>query len=133
MCGDLSAWQTQVMPLGHHRYALPPHLSIRRFMDNFWQTCSAQLEQELTPQQFSAWIKPLAPLDYEDGTLRIAAPNRFKLDWVKTQFASRITLLAAEFWEAPIEVQFVLDPRLAAPKKAVAPAQARESGDGNPA
>jgi chromosomal replication initiator protein len=80
-------------------------------MENFWQTCSAQLEQELTPQQFSAWIKPLVPLDYEDGRLRVAAPNRFKLDWVKTQFASRITALAAQFWEQPVDVQFVLDPR----------------------
>jgi chromosomal replication initiator protein len=89
-------------------------------MENFWQTCSATLERELTPQQFSAWIKPLAPLDYEDGRLRIAAPNRFKLDWVKTQFASRITTLATQFWEAPIEVQFVLDPRLNSVKKPVA-------------
>ncbi|SNS14909.1 chromosomal replication initiator protein [Noviherbaspirillum humi] len=80
-------------------------------MENFWQSCSATLEQELTPQQFSAWIKPLVPLDYEDGRLRIAAPNRFKLDWVKTQFASRITSLAAQYWEAPVDVQFVLDPR----------------------
>jgi chromosomal replication initiator protein len=80
-------------------------------MENFWQACSAQLEQELTPQQFSAWIKPLAPLDFEEGRLRIAAPNRFKLDWVKTQFASRITALAAQFWDASVEVQFVLDPR----------------------
>ncbi|MFI4940367.1 MAG: chromosomal replication initiator protein DnaA [Burkholderiales bacterium] len=81
-------------------------------MDNFWQTCSVQLEQELTPQQFSAWIKPLTPLDYEDGRLRIAAPNRFKLDWVKTQFASRIATLAAQHWESAVEVMFVLDPRL---------------------
>ncbi|MGS0741664.1 chromosomal replication initiator protein DnaA [Glaciimonas sp. GG7] len=80
-------------------------------MENFWQSCSAQLEQELTPQQFSAWIKPLSPIDYEDGRLRIAAPNRFKLDWVKTQFASRITTLASQFWEMPIDVQFMLDPR----------------------
>ena len=89
-------------------------------MENFWQTCSAQLELELTPQQFSAWIKPLVALDYEDGKLRIAAPNRFKLDWVKTQFATRITALAAQYWEAPIEVQFVLDPKNALPKKAAA-------------
>ena len=87
-------------------------------MDNFWQTCSAQLEQELTPQQFSAWIKPLAPLDFEDGKLRITAPNRFKLDWVKTQFASRITTLASQYWEEPIDVQFVLDPRLNVARKA---------------
>ena len=80
-------------------------------MEEFWQTCSAKLEQELTPQQFSAWIKPLLPLDFEDGRLRIAAPNRFKLDWVKTQFAARITSIAADFWEAPVDVQFVLDPR----------------------
>lgn len=88
-------------------------------MENFWQTCSATLEQELTPQQFSAWIKPLVPLDFEDGRLRIAAPNRFKLDWVKTQFASRITSLAAQYWEEPIEVQFVLDPRTNGAKKPV--------------
>ena len=88
-------------------------------MDNFWQTCSVQLEQELTPQQFSAWIKPLAPLDFEDGRLRIAAPNRFKLDWVKTQFASRITALASQYWDEAIEVQFVLDPRLAAARRSV--------------
>lgn len=100
-------------------------------MENFWQTCSAQLEQELTPQQYSAWIKPLMPLDYEDGRLRIAAPNRFKLDWVKTQFASRITSLAAQFWEEPVDVQFVLDPRLNAARKptvqsSVAPSQSDE-------
>jgi chromosomal replication initiator protein len=101
-------------------------------MDNFWQTCSAQLEQELTPQQFSAWIKPLVPLDYEEGRLRIAAPNRFKLDWVKTQFANRITALAAQYWEEPIDVQFVLDPRLNAPRKPAAamPVAARVDGNG---
>jgi chromosomal replication initiator protein len=79
-------------------------------MENFWQTCSAQLEQELTPQQYSAWIKPLAMLDFEDGRLRIAAPNRFKLDWVKTQFAGRITALASQFCDGLVEVQFVLAP-----------------------
>ncbi|KQQ88619.1 chromosomal replication initiator protein DnaA [Massilia sp. Leaf139] len=95
-------------------------------MENFWQTASAQLELELTPQQYSAWIKPLVALDYEDGKLRIAAPNRFKLDWVKSQFANRITALACQYWEAPVEVQFVLDPRLNAAKKpdAVRPAPA---------
>ena len=98
-------------------------------MDNFWQACSAQLEQELTPQQFSAWIKPLTPLDYTEGKLRITAPNRFKLDWVKTQFANRITELAGQFWDQPIEVQFILDPRLNVPKKpATAPNPDLEPG-----
>ena len=90
-------------------------------MEEFWQSCATQLQQELTPQQFSAWIKPLAPLDFEEGRLRIAAPNRFKLDWVKTQFADRITSIAAEFWQGPVDVQFVLDPRNNIVKKPMAP------------
>jgi chromosomal replication initiator protein len=99
-------------------------------MENFWQTCSAQLELELTPQQFSAWIKPLVALDYEDGKLRIAAPNRFKLDWVKSQFANRITVLASQYWEAPTEVQFVLDPKNNLPKKPAAAPHPAPAGNG---
>jgi chromosomal replication initiation ATPase DnaA len=60
-----------------------------------------------------------------------AAPNRFKLDWVKTQFAARITALAHQYWEAPIEVQFVLDPKNNLPKKVVAPVPAPQA-DGSP-
>ncbi len=79
-------------------------------MEKFWQSCLSQLESELTPQQYSAWIKPLVPLDYKDGILRVAAPNRFKLDWVKTQYADRITSLACQFLESTVDVQFMLNP-----------------------
>lgn len=90
-------------------------------MENFWQACATKLEQELTPQQYSAWIKPLVPVDFEDDKLRIAAPNRFKLDWVKTQFADRITALACEYWEKQIDVEFILPPKQHAAKPAVGP------------
>ncbi|WP_308411465.1 DnaA N-terminal domain-containing protein, partial [Burkholderia thailandensis] len=83
-------------------------------MNDFWQHCSALLERELTPQQYVTWIKPLAPVAFDAAanTLSIAAPNRFKLDWVKSQFSGRISDLARDFWNAPIEVQFVLDPKV---------------------
>lgn len=81
-------------------------------MQDFWQAAAAQLERELTPQQFKTWIKPLAPVAFDEEALalRIAAPNRFKLDWVKSQFSGRITALACEYWEAQVSVSFVLDP-----------------------
>jgi chromosomal replication initiator protein len=81
-------------------------------MEKFWQACSNKLEQELTPQQYSAWIKPLTVVDFEEGRLRIGAPNRFKLDWVKAQFASRITEFAGQFFEELVEIEFILDPIL---------------------
>ncbi|WP_423680335.1 MULTISPECIES: chromosomal replication initiator protein DnaA [unclassified Undibacterium] len=98
-------------------------------MENFWQACSSQLEQELPPQQYSAWIKPLVPLDFEEGKLRIAAPNRFKLDWVKAQFANRISELANQYWDDEVEVQFVLDPR--GGKKPAVPTPRSNGSDGD--
>jgi len=85
-------------------------------MNEFWQHCSALLERELTPQQYVTWIKPLAPVAFDAAanTLSIAAPNRFKLDWVKSQFSGRITDLARDFWHSPVDVQFVLDPKAGA-------------------
>ncbi|MEA3117076.1 MAG: chromosomal replication initiator protein, partial [Paraburkholderia sp.] len=85
-------------------------------MNEFWQHCSGLLERELTPQQYVTWIKPLAPVafDADANMLSIAAPNRFKLDWVKSQFSGRICDLARDFWQLPIDVQFVLDPKAGA-------------------
>ncbi|MDR6420949.1 chromosomal replication initiator protein [Paraburkholderia phenoliruptrix] len=102
-------------------------------MNEFWQHCSALLERELTPQQYVTWIKPLAPVAFDAAanTLSIAAPNRFKLDWVKSQFSGRIADMARDFWHAPIDVQFVLDPKagMRAPA-AAAPAPARTGSPG---
>ncbi|BBO58906.1 chromosomal replication initiator protein DnaA [Mycoavidus sp. B2-EB] len=86
-------------------------------MKDFWQQCSTLLEQELPSQQYLTWIKPLSLLEFdtEANILRIAAPNRFKLDWVKNQFSGRITDIACNFWRKPIAVQFVLDPKAGRP------------------
>jgi chromosomal replication initiator protein len=102
----------------------PCFKKISALMNEFWQHCSALLERELTPQQYVTWIKPLAPVafDASANTLSIAAPNRFKLDWVKSQFSGRISDLARDFWQAPVEVQFVLDPK--AGMRAPAPSSA---------
>ncbi|MEK6383832.1 MAG: chromosomal replication initiator protein DnaA [Paraburkholderia tropica] len=106
-------------------------------MNEFWQHCSALLERELTPQQYVTWIKPLAPVAFDAAanTLQIAAPNRFKLDWVKSQFSGRITDLARDFWQTPVDVQFVLDPKagMRAPVAAPAPRAPLAAAEAAPA
>ena len=80
-------------------------------MNDFWRSCTEQLRDELTPQQFAAWIKPLTAgeFDADERRLKIGAPNRFKLDWVKNQFGSRIEVIAQRFFDAPVQVDFFLD------------------------
>jgi len=79
-------------------------------MNEFWQTCVHRLEQELPPQQISAWIRPLVPLAFDDeqALLRVSAPNRFKLDWVRKNFSNRIEDLASEWFDKPVHVAFEL-------------------------
>jgi chromosomal replication initiator protein len=81
-------------------------------MIQIWHDCSSVLERELTPQQFSAWIKPLRAIAYdaETGRLRIGAPNRLKLDAVRSQFGARICAAATDIARHPVDVQFELAP-----------------------
>ncbi|WYX13365.1 chromosomal replication initiator protein DnaA [Achromobacter xylosoxidans] len=95
-------------------------------MKEFWQTCVSRLEQEL-PQQISAWIRPLVPLAYDEtqAVLRVAAPNRFKLDWVRKNFSHQIEALAAEWFERPVQVLFELPTQGTTPRMPVAPVRAQ--------
>lgn len=87
-------------------------------MNDFWQTCVQRLEQELPPQQISAWIRPLVPLAFDEtqAVLRFSAPNRFKLDWVRKNFSNQIEDLASEWYGKPIQVSFELASSTGAPR-----------------
>ena len=74
----------------------------------FWQACIHQLQKELTPQQFKAWITPLSAEHFDEDaqTLRILAPSRIKADAVAKQFGERFQSLAQEYWGKPVQVVF---------------------------
>jgi len=93
-------------------------------MNDLWQDCSRLLESELSPQQYSAWIKPLRPIDFDDatGSLRIGAPNRLKLDAIRAQFLNRIQAVATTVAQRPIQVIFEV--------QSLEPAQATAPGTG---
>ncbi len=60
-----------------------------------WQSCVSCLKNELPSQQFNTWIRPLQA-ESSANELRLYAPNRFVLDWVKDKFLGRIMELLTE-------------------------------------
>jgi chromosomal replication initiator protein len=69
-----------------------------------WQGCVSCLKNELPSQQFNTWIRPLHA-EASAGELRLYAPNRFVLDWVKEKFLSRIKeLLTEQYRGADVDV-----------------------------
>ena len=57
-----------------------------------WQQCISSLEGEISEQQLNTWILPLQ-VEQELNTLKLLAPNRFVMDWVRKHFLTRINEL----------------------------------------
>ena len=90
---------------------------------SLWQACIEQLAQELPEQQFNTWIKPLAAKvsdDFSRVTLYVA--NRFKLDWVRAQYAGRIAATLEKIYGQPVQLELALAQREAPAKSYVQPA-----------
>ncbi|MFO7858779.1 MAG: chromosomal replication initiator protein DnaA [Ectothiorhodospiraceae bacterium] len=63
--------------------------------NSLWQHCLSRLESEIPEQQLNTWIRPLQAVE-EDQRLRLLAPNRFVMDWVRDHFLERIRSLLAD-------------------------------------
>ncbi|MEP7330083.1 MAG: chromosomal replication initiator protein DnaA, partial [Betaproteobacteria bacterium] len=72
-----------------------------------WNACLQTFQNELTPQQFATWIAPLACAD-EGGRMKLVAPNRFILQWVKDRFGPRIATLAEAAAGTPVTIEFAV-------------------------
>jgi len=75
-------------------------------MENFWPACLSKFQKELSAQQFNTWIKPLQT-EVNGDAVRILAPNRFVMQWVKDRFLKKIEQFAEEH-QPDIQVELVL-------------------------
>ena len=90
-----------------------------------WQTCIDQLAQELPEQQFNTWIKPLQARVSDDfSKVSVVVGNRFKLDWIRAQYASRIAALLTQLYGQDVQLDFVLAPKEAPTRTAFSQAMA---------
>jgi chromosomal replication initiator protein len=85
-------------------------------MDKFWPICLNRFEQELSAQQFNTWIKPLkievVQKDGENHILRLLAPNKFVLQWVKDRFLNKIQSIASEILNQSIQIEIAIGKQL---------------------
>jgi len=79
---------------------------------DLWQRGCEQLAAELPEQQFNTWIRPLAACEGDDlGVVAVQVPNRFKLDWIRSQYAGRIEAALSRLAGQPVRLELTLAPR----------------------
>lgn len=60
------------------------------------------MRDEIPPQQYNTWIRPLQVVESKQSGLLLLAPNRFVLDWINERFIARITELINELSEGSV-------------------------------
>jgi chromosomal replication initiator protein len=95
---------------------------------DLWQRGCERLAAELPEQQFNTWIRPLPPADISDHgeaatVVSVRVSNRFKLDWIRNQYAGRIEAVLSELAGRRVRLDLTLAQREAAPPVAGLPAR----------
>ena len=83
---------------------------------DLWQLGCERLAAELPEQQFNTWIRPLPAAEVTDqGALGVVVtvrvPNRFKLDWIRNQYAGRIEAVLTELAGRAVRLDVTLGTR----------------------
>ncbi len=92
-----------------------------------WQACVEQLAQDLPEQQFNTWIKPLVAQVADDFTkVTLLVANRFKLDWIRAQYAGRIAALLEGLYGQPVTLELAIAQRESVVRTYVRPASQQQ-------
>ena len=83
---------------------------------DLWQRGCERLAAELPEQQFNTWIRPLPAAEVTElgelgAVVLLRVPNRFKLDWIRNQYAGRIEAVLSEVAGKPVRLDITLAAR----------------------
>jgi chromosomal replication initiator protein len=86
---------------------------------DLWERGCERLAAEIPEQQFNTWIRPLPAAEIsETGTdvlVGLRVPNRFKLDWIRSQYGSRIEATLSELAGRAVRLELTVQMHDSAP------------------
>ena len=82
---------------------------------DLWQAGCERLASALPEQQFNTWIRPLRQasvlLNANDAVVSVQVQNRFKLDWIRAQYAGLMEAVLTDVAGKPVRLELALAPR----------------------
>ena len=73
-------------------------------MSAVWNLCLGRLEDNLSPQQFNTWIRPLQAIE-EGKDLKLFAPNQFVRDFIVKEMFDEVQKMANSFSTTPLDLK----------------------------
>jgi len=69
-----------------------------------WNLCLGRLEDDLSPQQFNTWIRPLQAIE-AGKDLKLLAPNQFVRDFIVKEMFDEVQKMANSFSTTPLDLK----------------------------
>ncbi|MDX1909587.1 MAG: chromosomal replication initiator protein DnaA [Bacteroidia bacterium] len=57
---------------------------------DIWNDCLLLIREEITPQSFDTWFKPIKPLKVDNRVLTIEVPSQFFYEWLEEHYVSML-------------------------------------------
>ncbi|HXI03029.1 MAG TPA: chromosomal replication initiator protein DnaA [Candidatus Saccharimonadales bacterium] len=96
---------------------------------NIWQQILDHVEHEIPAQAFATWLRPTTLLRDDGRVVYISVPNRLFSDWIRRNYADRISAAALDADRPELDVRFVCEGEDTAVDVAPAPASDRRSSE----
>lgn len=100
-------------------------------MSSIWNNCLSKLENEISDSDFSTWIRPLQAIE-SNGQIKLLAPNRFVLDWVKEHHFAKIEESIHEFSDGKLDLNLEIGSKKSMPPATEKPVIAKAAKKANP-
>jgi chromosomal replication initiator protein len=102
---------------------------------DLWQRACNRLSEQLPEHQYNTWIRPLPPAVVQSSSgqpavASVRVPNRFKLDWIRSQYAGLIESVLSELAATPVRLELSLEARKT-PEAAASGLGPERRGNGN--
>lgn len=99
---------------------------------DLWQLACERLAEQLPEHQFNTWIRPLPAAELQQGAgeqavVSLRVPNRFKLDWIRAQYAGLIESVLSDLAAEPVRLELSLTAREMPARTSVAALERRQA------
>ncbi len=80
-----------------------------------WEQVQRRLQTEIKPAYFDRFVRPLQPIQFEDGVVTLAVPGKFILEWVKDRYIDTLRDLFTDELGEEIAIRLQPEARERAP------------------
>jgi len=81
-------------------------------MDTTWEHIKDLLRKEIPKSSYALWIEPMSLLQATGGSVTLACPNRFSLQWVTEHYLELIRTKFSQKTSTPVELILKVGPPL---------------------